>query len=77
MSKKNSSYTIGNRSRDLPICSVVRHRVHPEDNMTNVLYRGECCLDILDIIVEKLYEHCTTTGLKSIIIIIIIIIIIV
>jgi hypothetical protein len=71
---KNSNYTIGNRSRDLPVCSAVsqpmRHRVPPEVSMKNVLYKGECCLDSLDIIVEKLYEHYTTTGLKSIIVVV-------
>jgi hypothetical protein len=33
---KNSNDTIGNRTRDLPVCSAVRYRVPPAMHGTNI-----------------------------------------
>jgi hypothetical protein len=63
MSMKNSNDTIGNRSRDLPVCSAVpqplRHRV-PHSSIRATKINGKCVLEMgrkLEKISEQITEN--------------------
>ena len=47
MSMKNSNGTIGNRTRDLPACSVVSQPTAPPRAPSNYIYSIDCNTDLL------------------------------